>query len=247
MRDMLGMGTFGLVIRHGDHVLKIAKVNQTEGLSEKEAAYEAFDNDGNRESLEREKAVYRRVGTHTGIVQPISLSNEGILMPLYPQGDLEKYMAKHENPDASTRTEWIMSVIQTMCHLHQCKILVDDLALRNLLLTDDRSLKMIDFGNCSILPMDTDLSLANEDGLTVQVDIFYLGCLIYSIAVWEKFEFCLIDTQWQLPPLSDLPQLAHVLLGDVVRNCWTGAYNSMHKLQQDAIALSQSLTQRQNP
>ncbi|KAI4153450.1 MAG: hypothetical protein L6R39_001567 [Caloplaca ligustica] len=237
--NVLGIGRFGLVLCHGDHALKIAKISRTPALVGEDAEYEAFDNDGNRESLEIEKAVYRRVGRFPGIAECIDISDEGILMSRYSRGDLESYVRNNARPDTSRLTQWITSTIKTMSHLHKCKILVDDLALRNMLIADDMSLKMIDFGNSSVLPLDADLTKVDEDGFTVQADIFYLGCLIYSIAAWEKFEFCLIDTKYELPPLSELPDLTTVLFGELIKRCWTGHYRDIHQLQSDVLTFSQ--------
>ncbi|KAL8838916.1 MAG: hypothetical protein Q9170_001953 [Blastenia crenularia] len=233
--DFVGNGGAGLVLHQGDNVLKIPRLSTTPGQSAEDAEHQEHSNKYSVLSMEREKDAYKRVGRHPGIVKPISLSDEGILLPYYPKGDLERYMDKYDPPDILMRQKWFMSVIETMCYIHQRKILVEDLALRNFLLADDMSIKMIDFGNCSVLPLDADLALFDEDGLNLRTEIFNLGCLLYSVAEWVKYEFCLYETQHQPPPLHQLPSLTNVWLGDVIKKCWTSTYSDVHQLRRDAL------------
>ncbi|KAL8708382.1 MAG: hypothetical protein Q9220_006763 [cf. Caloplaca sp. 1 TL-2023] len=233
--DMLGMGASGLIVRHGNYALKFARISRSFPASEEEAFQEQYDNDLNYECVEREKAVYKRVGKSPGIAECVAISDEGITMTFYKRGDLQGYVAKNARPADPILKAWILSTIETVSHLHRCKILYDDYALRNMLLAGDGSLKMIDFSNCSLHSLDTDLSTVNDEGFTLQQEFFYLGCLIYSIATWKKFEVCLITTTGHhLLPLSDLPDLDGVLFGNIIRSCWTGAYRDVSQLHRDA-------------
>ena len=222
--DLIGNGSFGIIVRHGKYALKIPRITRAEGLSEEEAFHEAYDNDHHRTCFETEKAVYRRVGAHPGIAEVISITEKGILMTLYQRGDLERFIKNNDQPHAVKLAEWIKTVIGTVCHLHQQKVLLDDIALRNLLVADDWSLKMIDFGNCEILPQDVDIARAGDKHCNLQADIFYLGCLIYSIVKWQKFDMNLWELDCKLPPLQDLPDTAHILFSELIKKCWQGKY-----------------------
>ena len=180
--SFLGCGTTGIVLRHGRHALKIPKIRNTTHLLGEERELEEYVNDANRNVLEREKDVYLRVGHCHGIPDCIQISEEGILMACFKRGDLETYMKNEVELDPSTKAKWILSVIKTVYHFHDSKVLIDDIAPWNILITDDLSLKMIDFGQCSLFPMHTDFATANDDGMTAEVDMFHLGCIIYSIA-----------------------------------------------------------------
>ncbi|KAL8964447.1 MAG: hypothetical protein Q9183_004441 [Haloplaca sp. 2 TL-2023] len=222
--DLIGNGTFGIVIRHGEYALKIPRIDRAEGLSEREAYDETYNNNHHRACFETEKAVYQRVGAHPGIAEVISITDKGILMILYQRKDLERFINNNDQPHAVRLAEWIKTVVGTVCYLHQQKVLLDDIALRNLLVADDWSLKMIDFGNCEILPRDTDMARAGDKHCNLQADIFYLGCLIYSIVTWQKFDVNLWMLDCKLPPLQDLPKTAHILFGELIKKCWQGEY-----------------------
>ncbi|KAI4268485.1 MAG: hypothetical protein LQ337_007813 [Flavoplaca oasis] len=243
MEDVIGMGTFGIVLRRGKHALKVAKLISLSGFSEEETAILESDNESNLACLEIEKDVYRRAAPFPGIAECIEISNEGILMAFYDRGNLEDYIKNNPAPDVAQQVQWIMSAISTVHHLHKCNILVDDIALRNMLLTEDLSIKMIDFGYCVLFPPELDLTtVADEHGLTIKGDIFHLGNLIYSIAAWEKFHFELYPhLRYERPPIDELPDLAPLLFGKLIQKCWIGAYGDMQQLQDDALRLCSGL------
>ncbi|KAI9848751.1 MAG: hypothetical protein M1837_006838 [Sclerophora amabilis] len=243
----IGTGTTGLVLRQGAYARKIPKVRNTSKLSGQEREDQEYINDTNCEALEHEAAIYRRVGKCRGIAQCIDLSKEGIVLEYLSRGDLETYLETEPEPEQSLKVQWILSVVETVSHFHQSRVLIDDIALRNLLIADDMSVKMIDFGQCSIFPEDEDISTADENGMTVQADIFHLGCVIYSIAAWKKFECNLFDYDYLRPPLQEMPALEHLLCGEMIGNCWTGQYQSTEDFrgQTDKLqGLSSSLTQK---
>ena len=184
----LGTGTNSIVLRRGPHALKIPKVRDSTTTSEEYREDEEYVNQGNREIFESEKAVYLRVGRFDGIAEYINISKDGILFTLYERGDLESYNKREVEVDGSRKAGWILSIIKTTLHFHNAKVLVDDMALRNILIADDLSLKMIDFGQCPLFPLDADINAVSDNGLTAQADIFHLGCLIYSIVAWRRYE-----------------------------------------------------------
>lgn len=179
------------------------------------------------------KKVYRRADGYTGIAKCIDISDRGILLELYDQGNLEEFIECRPEISAMQKRKWIYSLIQTLHHLHSLKFLVSDLALRNILLDGQTKLKMIDFGEAAVFPIDANLDTVNDDGMTAQVDIFQLGCLLYSIAAWTKFERDLAYEGFSRPSLSDMPPLDDVLFANLIRRCWSGQYVNMHHLYQE--------------
>ena len=121
-----------------------------------------------------------------------------------------------------------------MAHLHQSRVLVDDLALRNVVIAHDFTLKLIDFGQSVVLPMDTELSRINVDGLTAKFDIFRLGCLIYSVAAWHQFENDSFSLESRFPSLDKLPAIDHLRCAVIIHKCWTGRYADMEELRTEA-------------
>lgn len=229
----LGTGTNSIVLRSGPHALKIPKVRDTTTVSEAHREDEEYVNEVNREVLESEKAIYLRVGRCDGIAECINISKDGILLALYERGDLESYIEGEIEVDRFRKAGWILSIIQTILHFHNAKVLVDDMALRNILITDDLSLRMIDFGQCALFPMDVDINAVSDNGLTAQADIFHLGCLIYSIITWKRYECDLFIRGWTRPLLSDLPEVDQLFCGDIIQKCWSAEYTCMEQLYRE--------------
>ena len=233
--DFIGNGSHALVIRQGDYALKIPKVTVTvsEKLSTNDLEDEEYINDLHRKCLELEKDVYRRANDCSGIAKCIDISDRGILLELYDQGNLEDYIKHRPEISAIRKRKWMYSLIQTLHHLHCLKVLVSDLALRNLLLDGQTRLKMVDFGEAAVFPIDADLDTVNDGGMTAQVDIFQLGCLLYSIAACTKFERDLACEGFLRPCLSDMHPLDDVHLAGLIQKCWSGQYINMHQLYQE--------------
>ncbi|KAI4206668.1 MAG: hypothetical protein LQ346_000960 [Caloplaca aetnensis] len=195
---------------------------------------EEYINEVNCAMLETEKAVYRRVGRCGGIAECINISKEGILLALYEQGDLERYVEVEAEVDRTRKAEWILSIIKATLHFHNAKILVDDMALRNILIADDLSLRMIDFGQCALFPMDADINAVNDHGLTAQANIFHLGCVIYSIVIWKRYECNLFLRGWTRPLPSELPGTDQLFCGHIVQKCWSAEYTCMEQLYRES-------------
>lgn len=100
-------------------------------------------------------------------------------------GNLEEYLKSCGiSLSPSIKTRWMRDIVNTVNSIHGKKIVLLDLAPRNILVGQDQSVKLADFGNALILPMSVDLSVAQRDGfLSVQQDIFDLGWVLYSISV----------------------------------------------------------------
>ena len=231
---VLGLGQSGIVVRRGEHALKIAKIRDTLSMPRDERENEDCMRHVAQEILQNEKRVYERIGNYSGIAECVELLPDGILLVFYGGGDLHEYISRKEELDWWRKKDWILSLIETVAHLHDSRVLIDDLALRNVLVADDFSLKMIDFGQCTILPLDSDPSTASVNDLTVKYDFFHLGCLIYSLAAWQTYDNDFFGSDSEFPPLNDLPPVDHLPCADLIRRCWTGGYSNIHELRSDA-------------
>ena len=107
-----------------------------------------YVNGANREMLESEKTAYLR----DGIAECINISKDGILFALYERGRTRSRLIGPQKAGC------IQPIVNTSLYFHNAKVLVDDMALRNMLIADDLSLKMTDFGQCPLSLMDTDIN-----------------------------------------------------------------------------------------
>ena len=92
-------------------------------MSEEYREHEEYIKQVNCEMLESEKAVYLQVGRCDGIAECINISEDGLLLALYERGDLERYVERELEVDRSRKAEWILSMIRTILHFHNAKVL----------------------------------------------------------------------------------------------------------------------------
>ncbi|GAB1735544.1 hypothetical protein NU219Hw_g4122t1 [Hortaea werneckii] len=177
--DLIGSGSDGFIIRKGHHVLKIPKLY---GYLQPDGTIEAdSDNDFQSGRLEIEKQVYERLHGAPGVAECIECTSNGILLMNYLNGTLSGFIARNSRPSMSRRWTWILQATEAIAGCHERGILVFDIALRNFLLPDDFSLRLIDFSNSSLIPKGENIALAEADGSTAKLDLLHLANVIYSI------------------------------------------------------------------
>ncbi|RMY46208.1 hypothetical protein D0865_09427 [Hortaea werneckii] len=202
--DLIGNGSDGFVIRKGRHVLKIPKLY---GYVQPDGTIEAdSDNDFQAGRLETEKKVYESLHGAPGIAECVECTSNGILLKHYSNGTLSEYIARNPRPSMSWRWKWILQATKAIAGCHEREILVSDVALRNFLLADDFSLRLIDFSKSSLVPTAVDIEMVEVDGSTVKLDLLHLANVIHSIWVWRDFKVdCAMESEW--PDLNRLPEL----------------------------------------
>ncbi|KAK2799698.1 hypothetical protein FQN50_008398 [Emmonsiellopsis sp. PD_5] len=221
------MGSYADVLRIAeDRVLKKPKIYAEH--SNPDLAYSNFIN---REELRNEKAVYERLGTHDGIIRCFKALDGSIELAFANQGDLKKYLQTNSSPSREFRASWIRSLVETFSYVHSCRVILQDVALRNILVHNN-SLKLCDFGDSSLLPLNTDMQRFCESGTTPQVEILYVGCVLYSIAAWHEFKYDYFENE-RFPEPEELPAMDGILFASIIRKCWTGGYASMEALSRD--------------
>ena len=195
-------------MRHENFAFKIPRLRVTIDLSDEARYFAECDNETNIDAIEQEKRVYERLGKHYGIVSCIQISPEGIRMEYIENGPLDQYIKNHRPVADDMKADWLRSLADTLCYIHGRGVMVYDIALRNILVDDDLSLRYIDFGQSSIIPLEsetseslvhkrstssdssqlTTVSEGRSDDSAVLIDIFHLAFAMYSITVWEKHE-----------------------------------------------------------
>jgi hypothetical protein len=76
---------------------------------------------------------------------------------------------------------------------------------------------------CEICPKDT-----------FRVDLVGIGCVIYSIAAWEVFDYDYFEKKhWPGP--EDLKPADHIMCRKIIKKCWHGKYSGMNALHKDVI------------
>lgn len=235
---VVGIGMTGLILKLDDNrVVKIAKVYSLDHYVGHDRANMEYINDINRRTLKHERSIYERLGNHQGIITCFKASHYGIELAFAKQGNLETYIETSTEPHEIFKTKWILSLTDTLSHVHSRRVFVDEVALRNFLVADGR-LKLADFGQSLLLPMTAEVDTVCENNLNAKIEMLHLGWIIYSIAVWrvhKYYFFDLEDPQW--PNLEDLPPTDHLFCGAIIKKCWRGEYLSMVALNEETNAL----------
>lgn len=235
------------MLRYGEHALKIARVEDVTDLPDDERYMREHLNEINAEALHNEIEIYKRLGSHQGILQVFQLSEESIEMAYAKEGSLPEYIKIHNEPTDALKARWVESVVLTVSHVHRCRVTVDDIALRNFLIDDQLNIKLIDFGLSTLQPLDDCVM----DILASKTDILRVGFIIYSIAAWKIYDYddfederegrsqvdgpvqgC-VEYVFQWPQAESLPSVDHCIFGNIINKCWTGEYNDIDQLCDD--------------
>ena len=242
---VIGIGGTGIIIEQGQYALKIPRISRvieidgvsvaTRRLTPKEGDYD--ERPDLISSIEDEKAIYKRLGDHPGIVRCYNLSSadHSIRMDLMKNGDLRHYLAE-TRPLKKTQLYWLSKMAQTMAYIHEHRIIIADIRLDNLLLDDDLSVKFTDFGESTLMSLDWDLDGPDDLGYSLMTDIGQFGAVMFEIVSGQKCIFDLMQ-DWKEPgdcftwPRRDsLPSTSNIWLGHIVEECWTQGIKSAKDL-----------------
>ncbi|KAL4811327.1 kinase-like protein [Aspergillus unguis] len=206
----------------------------------------------NIQSIRREQGVYRRLQSVTddrskGIVSCIGFLPEATQLTYMANGDLRTYLAKCR-PSHHLQLAWFREMARTLCYIHARRVLVADIATRNFLLDTDMSLKICDFSEASLLPLDADMEAVDDNGFTARKDIGLLGTVMYEIATGDKCDVDLFkdnaptDGRAYWPERTSLPSTEGIWVGWIIEGCWDGQFRSAHSLVRELDSIDICIT-----
>lgn len=116
-------------------------------------------------------------------------------------GDLRSYLRQHRRPSStSLLLSWLREMIYTVIRVHERRVIIADIRTPNFLLAADLAIKLCDFAESSILPLDTDMHAADYNGYSIYTDIGQLGAVIYEIVAGQQCAFDLFRISQPKPP-----------------------------------------------
>jgi serine/threonine protein kinase len=238
-RGIIGLGMTGLIL-FVDHtrVLKVPKLYSLDGHEGEDLDHTRLGNQTNCEIFLNEKAIYERLEHHEGIIHCFKASDDALELAYAKEGDLKTYIETQTEPQLSTKIDWILSLIDTLSYIHSRRVLVDEIALRNIVILD-KKLKVTDFGQSILLPMTADMATVDDGaGLNAKIEMLHLGWIFYAIATWQNkryYYFGCDDPAWPKP--EELPAIDSLFCEPIIKKCWTAQYEMVEQLQKEAIAL----------
>ncbi|MCJ1254570.1 hypothetical protein MMC24_002385 [Lignoscripta atroalba] len=188
--------------------------------------------------ISKESIIYERLGQHEGIIPYFGIYDEStgaIKLAYAKQGDLSTYIPRISKPAQADRAAWIRLLAETFFHLYSCKVLHQDVKPDNVLVHNG-SLKISDFANSELFPLDADMEEICANDPLSRVDLLGLGCVFYSVAAWKVFSYDYFEKdRWPKP--EELPSIDGILCENIIKKCWDEKYSSIKPLYEDVVAL----------
>ncbi|GFF94336.1 kinase-like protein [Aspergillus lentulus] len=172
--------------------------------------------------IQREQEVYRRLQQCDGVLPYISFSDTTTQLALMKNGDLRSYLLQNQ-PTKTMQLSWFRQMAHALCNIHDRSVIVADIACRNLLLDSTLAIKFCDFTESTIMPQDTDMETADDNGYSIQTDIGQLGKVIYEVVTGEHCTFDLHEnyvSRATWPRRESLPSTEEIWLGPIIEKCW---------------------------
>ena len=179
--------------------------------------------------LEQERLVYERLHGLIGIARYLGPVGEGFRLEYYPHGNLQRYVDDRPEVSMHQKRKWIIEMVESLARCHEARVLVYDVSLRNFVLDKDDKIRLLDFADSSLLPLETGMNELDDDGCSAKLDMLHLGASIYTLVTWSYLDIdCGLDVDW--PDLASLPSTSRMFYGSIIKACWTGRYQSAREL-----------------
>lgn len=245
--EIIGVGGTGIVVNRGGYAFKIpriSKIIEIDGVPFEDGRLTPNEGDYDERNaairaFETEKAIYRRLGHHSGIIRCYNLTSDdpSIQMPLM-NGDLRHYLAEIR-PGRATQLSWLLQLARTMTYAHSQRVLICDVRLDNIVFDDDMKIKLIDFSESTLMPLDWDLDGCDDAGFSILTDIGQFGAVMFEITTGQRCTFDIYQdwkdvgdpTAW--PRRETLPPTSELWLGSIIEKCWTKGFVSAQDLQKE--------------
>ncbi|PYI25866.1 kinase-like protein [Aspergillus indologenus CBS 114.80] len=196
--------------------------------------------------MDREGLIYRQLPRHENVLQCLQVSEVGIRFPYMQHGNLRAFCQTRCISD-NTKGRWIRAATAATAHLHAHGVIHADISPRNVLIADDLTLQLCDFGGSGFQDLP---SIAEEEDhyrifpgtpRSFQTDVYALGCLMYEIAVGTKPYAEIDDENWEQIASNyaagRFPRLDGLKYQRIIQNCWTFKYTDARQVLVDLQAM----------
>jgi serine/threonine protein kinase len=194
------------------------------------------ENQSFRDLVDNERKVYERLGSHEGILKYFGISDEStgaIKLAYANNGDLSHYIMTYHKPPQARRAAMIRLLSTAWLYIYSQNVSVQDIKTENILIQDGMP-KIGDFTQSILFPLNVDIHEACPKDV-LRADLVGIGCVIYSIAAWEVFDYYYFASR-RWPGPEDFRPTDHIMCGKIIKKCWNGKYKSMKSLHDDIIS-----------
>ncbi|EXJ92417.1 serine/threonine protein kinase [Capronia epimyces CBS 606.96] len=238
--EIIGVGSAGIVVIREGYAFKIPRISklvEIDGVPHEETYGELTVA---IMSFKNEKAIYKRLGDHPGIIRCYNVDDSedpSIQMPLM-NGDLRHYLDEIR-PERSRQFSWLLQLARTMAFVHTKRVVICDLRLDNIVYDDNMNIRLIDFSESSLMHPEWDLKGYDKYGCSILTDIGQFGAVMFEIVTGQYCSFDIYE-QWKevgdpttWPRRETLPSTSEVWLGSIIEKCWTKGFASAGDLERE--------------
>lgn len=188
-----------------------------------------------RHSLEADKDIYSRLGSHRTVATSTVL----------PCLSLDTVLLQQKKPDWAQRLTWIREAANAVAYAHSKNVILANVSASNFAVDSNGSLRLYNFSDARTLSENGNLHKYDENGISVKNDVVCYGSLVYYVVTGRRPEFSiskrgdlfgpamekrlqqdLLFSSW-LQDSTTSPEADQVIC-DVIWNCWTrGKYRTM--------------------
>ncbi|KAK5290103.1 hypothetical protein LTR99_011181 [Exophiala xenobiotica] len=187
--EIIGVGGAGIVVNQGGYAFKIpriSKLSEIDGVPVHDRILDHNEDNYNElavaiMSFKHEKAIYKRLGDHPGIIRCYNVDSEepSIQMPLM-NGDLRQHLGEIRLK-RSRQLFWLLQLARTMAFAHTKRVIICDFRLDNIVYDDDMNIRLIDFSESSLMHLEWDLKGCDKYGFSILTDIGQFGAVMFEI------------------------------------------------------------------
>lgn len=247
-----------------DTVLKFPLVprNDTGNFTDSGRSYRRKFRNQILKGLEAEILILEVLGNHPRIIRLKGIHEDGLLIEYMPNGSVEAYLRNNPSTPPLQRLKWAFEAAEGLAYVHQKKVIHCDISIGNILLDSDLNIKLSDFegrvlndegevihDGGALAGVMSSMPRADPSFCDQKTDIFALGTAIYFIATGEMpfphLATNALDHEDAIQSLfqrGDFSFLGGLFVGDVVRKCWKGAYESAVDLTSELQQLYSTIT-----
>jgi len=186
----IGWGAFGKVL--------LAKHRLTgKRVAIKQIDKKFMNDEFNKNKVIQEVFILQKI-SHSNIIRLLEVFEDGdimIVMEYAKSGDLLEYIRKQDYLEEEVSKRIFRQVLIGLAHIHTRSIIHRDIKLDNILIGEDETVKICDFGVSKIIPKDpkpireqcgtpayiAPEIIADKGYLPYLVDIWSLGIMLYAL------------------------------------------------------------------
>lgn len=214
-------------------------------ISEQAVVKRAMSDDASKTQLSIERQIYDRLGLHPSITALLGSQQDMVILERLRytlRHRLHELRGRDERPASADKIRWALQIAEGLQYIHSRGVKQVDIGTYNVLLDWQDNAKLSDFAGSSLDGSEPTvapgahathprLSVSNP---SVHSELFALGSLLYEMettyqALHDKNDGELEELfgTGQFPPTDDL------LLGEIMKNCWTVAYSDASEVITD--------------